>query len=369
LGTPGFMSPEQAVGNRAQIDAQTDIWAVGATLFTLISGEPVHAGTSAAELLVAAANYPARSLATVTSGISRRLVEVVDRAVAFHKADRWPNARSMQLALRGATLGPISGQVSRRSIPDEEPTFGEIEELDASELVEMKASASWHGVDRAALDNNDERTLMENDERTLMVDTDAPLPKGAMPSSITRPHPSAQPPKGGPTSPRVRHAADNDGPTLAVSSPTTDPSELSPRTEPPQTPQMMQRSSVGGTPAGPGRVLAPDGSGTLIMESSAALAEPAPTTAPKPFGQPPSQAAQIVPPMPQYGVSDPRVVVADGPQAVRGEELMFVAGPAKRPPARGAGSPAGRVLVFVGVALVTMVVVIVTGLLVLAASD
>src|SRR5690349_20936940 len=37
LGTPGFMSPEQATGNRAKVDAATDVWAVGATLSTLLS--------------------------------------------------------------------------------------------------------------------------------------------------------------------------------------------------------------------------------------------------------------------------------------------------------------------------------------------
>ncbi|HVJ92186.1 MAG TPA: serine/threonine-protein kinase, partial [Labilithrix sp.] len=50
LGTPGFMAPEQAAGSRGLIDAQTDIWAVGATLFLLLTGDPVHAGESAAEM-------------------------------------------------------------------------------------------------------------------------------------------------------------------------------------------------------------------------------------------------------------------------------------------------------------------------------
>src|SRR5580692_5858163 len=42
LGTPAFMAPEQANAKPSEIDARTDLWAMGATLFTLLSGKPVH---------------------------------------------------------------------------------------------------------------------------------------------------------------------------------------------------------------------------------------------------------------------------------------------------------------------------------------
>ncbi len=102
LGTPDFMSPEQALGKRGQIDAQTDIWGVGATMFTLLSGETVHDADSVPMLLVAASSRPARSLSAVTGEIPRPVVELVDRALAFDKPRRWPSARAMQDALRAA---------------------------------------------------------------------------------------------------------------------------------------------------------------------------------------------------------------------------------------------------------------------------
>jgi serine/threonine-protein kinase len=146
LGTPGFMSPEQATGNRDEIDAQTDIWAAGATLFTLISGHPVHDGESAAAMLMAAANYQPRSLATVTTGLSPELVRVVDRAVAFNKAARWPNARAMQAALRNVPGRPVGRmfESGRRSIPDNvlpPANPAEIEFLAADEVEEVPASS------------------------------------------------------------------------------------------------------------------------------------------------------------------------------------------------------------------------------------
>ena len=367
LGTPGFMSPEQAVGNRPQIDAQTDIWAVGATLFTLISGEPVHDGQSAAEMLVAAANFPPRSLATVTNGLNPRLVQLVDKAVAFEKAARWPNARAMQAALRAVSGKQAAGQMPRRSIPDDDgPTeyedAMEIEELDTSLLEDAKGS--WSSVQRQG----------DADESTMIAH--AHVPADAIPSTITRP--------AAPAAGRRAHPADEDGPTMAVPQSTTDPSELRPLTDPPPTPHMSHA---------PGMVDPQNDGGTLIMESPAHVdggpAYPQLQGGQHHHGQQhgdaygqyggqhhaglagqrqPSDAfagAQA-----QYGgppSGDPRSGGQGDPRGTR-DELMFVAGPATRavrPPAQGSN----KILVFVAVAIVTMLVVIVTGLLILAASD
>jgi serine/threonine-protein kinase len=112
LGTPGFMAPEQAVGNRPLIDARTDIWAVGATLFMLLTGESVHVGESAAEQLVAAANFAVRSITTLEPGLPTKLANAIDRALEFDRDHRWPDARAMQEALRSipgkqGASGPI----------------------------------------------------------------------------------------------------------------------------------------------------------------------------------------------------------------------------------------------------------------------
>src|SRR5262249_28072444 len=42
LGTPAFMPPEQAVGQSREVDARTDLWSAGATIFSLLSGQLVH---------------------------------------------------------------------------------------------------------------------------------------------------------------------------------------------------------------------------------------------------------------------------------------------------------------------------------------
>lgn len=100
LGTPEYMPPEQAMGSRGQVDAQSDIWAVGATLFTLASGAQVHDYESIAQLLLAAASKPARSLAAVAPETPTPLVALVDTALAFEKRDRFKSAAAMLEALR-----------------------------------------------------------------------------------------------------------------------------------------------------------------------------------------------------------------------------------------------------------------------------
>jgi serine/threonine-protein kinase len=116
LGTPAYMAPEQALAQSSLIDGLTDVWAVGATMFAMLSGQTVHVGENAQQLMVAAATKPSRSLAAVAPGVSPRVVAIVDRAVAFDKAQRWPGAAQMRDAVRDAFLAEFSINVSPGSL-------------------------------------------------------------------------------------------------------------------------------------------------------------------------------------------------------------------------------------------------------------
>ncbi len=102
IGTPAFMSPEQALGKVKEIDVLSDVYAVGAVMFTLLSGRFVHEGESANELLIMAATRRACSLADVVSDVPKPIIDVVDRALVFEKALRWPSAAAMRDALAQA---------------------------------------------------------------------------------------------------------------------------------------------------------------------------------------------------------------------------------------------------------------------------
>jgi eukaryotic-like serine/threonine-protein kinase len=100
LGTPAFMPPEQARGRLEQLDGRTDLWALGATMFFLLTGRDVHQAETVAEELLAAMTKPAPSLGEVAPHLPEPLIELVDRALAFERTERWPDAREMQAAVR-----------------------------------------------------------------------------------------------------------------------------------------------------------------------------------------------------------------------------------------------------------------------------
>ncbi len=102
LGTPTFMAPEQALGQSSDIDARTDVWAVGATLFTLLSGQFVHDADTTQKILVLAATVPARSLAVAEPTVPKPVILAVDRALSFERDGRFPSADAMREALAQA---------------------------------------------------------------------------------------------------------------------------------------------------------------------------------------------------------------------------------------------------------------------------
>jgi hypothetical protein len=102
MGSPAFMSPEQARGRWDLVDAQSDVWSVGATMFTLMTGEDVHTRGTVPELLAAIFTEPARSLAAMLPDAHPALVDVVDRALKLRLAEPRADAPAKQVAVRAA---------------------------------------------------------------------------------------------------------------------------------------------------------------------------------------------------------------------------------------------------------------------------
>ncbi|HVU02291.1 MAG TPA: protein kinase [Polyangiaceae bacterium] len=100
MGTPAFMAPEQARGRWNEVDARTDLWAVGATMFTLLSGHYVHEAGTVNESIALAVTQRARSVATVAPDLAAPVVQFVDKALTYESDGRFPNAQAMQDELR-----------------------------------------------------------------------------------------------------------------------------------------------------------------------------------------------------------------------------------------------------------------------------
>jgi serine/threonine-protein kinase len=133
IGTPAFMPPEQALGRRGEVDARSDVWGLGATLFTALSGKYVHDAASLHDQLVASATHRARPLREVAPHVPPVVARVIDRALELKMADRWAGAREMQTALRAAravmptleTEGPVpsSDRTLALGVPASDPTL------------------------------------------------------------------------------------------------------------------------------------------------------------------------------------------------------------------------------------------------------
>lgn len=116
LGTPAFMPPEQARGLWEQLDASSDLWAVGAVLFRALAGRNLHSGRTPAEVLLSAMTQSGPTLSSVVSDVDLGLAAIVDRALSYEKADRWASAGELR-----ATIAEAYERLSAVPISQAEP--------------------------------------------------------------------------------------------------------------------------------------------------------------------------------------------------------------------------------------------------------
>ncbi|MCP4602435.1 MAG: serine/threonine protein kinase [Proteobacteria bacterium] len=97
LGTPHYMSPEQARGK--PIDARIDVWAVGVMMYEMLSGQLPYTGKSYNEILGEILLESAPSLGEVAPDLNRDLVAIVEKAMAKDRDQRYASAADMIRAL------------------------------------------------------------------------------------------------------------------------------------------------------------------------------------------------------------------------------------------------------------------------------
>jgi serine/threonine-protein kinase len=117
LGTLSYMAPEQATGKPKDVDVQTDLWAVGATMFTLLSGRLVREDGDVPTLL-RQVGAEVVSLATVAPALPRELTDLVDFALQLDKTVRWPSAKAMRRAVR-LVHATLMGRSRTRGVDDD----------------------------------------------------------------------------------------------------------------------------------------------------------------------------------------------------------------------------------------------------------
>jgi tRNA A-37 threonylcarbamoyl transferase component Bud32 len=95
LGTPAYMSPEQAEGRLDLLDARTDVYGLGAVLYSVLTGQAPFAGVDTTSVLRRVVHEPPAPPRSVVAGVPRALDAVCLKALAKRPAERYASAREL----------------------------------------------------------------------------------------------------------------------------------------------------------------------------------------------------------------------------------------------------------------------------------
>ena len=125
IGTPAYMSPEQATGEQS-IDHRSDLYALGCVCYEMLAGEPPFGGATAQVILARVLTEQPRPLRSIRPGVPPVIEQIVSTAIARAPADRYPTVSDFSRELEAAAAQiatPGSGtvvppfQARRRRVP------------------------------------------------------------------------------------------------------------------------------------------------------------------------------------------------------------------------------------------------------------
>jgi Tol biopolymer transport system component/tRNA A-37 threonylcarbamoyl transferase component Bud32 len=116
LGTPHYMSPEQAMGER-EITARADVYALGCVLYEMLVGEPPFNGPTAQAIVARVMTEEPRSLTTQRRTVPHHVDAAVTRALSKLPADRFATAANFADALTNPALTSVQGAVALPLVP------------------------------------------------------------------------------------------------------------------------------------------------------------------------------------------------------------------------------------------------------------
>ena len=105
VGTPEYMSPEQAAGERV-LDARSDVYSLACVLYELLAGEPPHVGASPRMVIAKRFAEPVPRVRRLRPTVPVGLEEALVRALALEPADRFPSAAAFAESLTAEASGP-----------------------------------------------------------------------------------------------------------------------------------------------------------------------------------------------------------------------------------------------------------------------
>jgi serine/threonine-protein kinase len=113
IGTPAYMSPEQAAGE-ADLDERTDIYSLATVLFEMLAGRPPFKGKTSSETIAKQVTEPAPSIAAARNDVPPRIAGALAKALAKNPKDRFASAADFGKELEASQLPPVSSKSSSR---------------------------------------------------------------------------------------------------------------------------------------------------------------------------------------------------------------------------------------------------------------
>src|SRR3954471_11461953 len=111
VGTPAYMSPEQALGER-ELDGRSDVYSLGIVGYHMLIGEAPFKASSAAAMLVKHVSEIPPRVNSKRPDVPPYLAQAIDRAMSKRPEDRWSNASEFRDALAGAIVAPLGQSAS-----------------------------------------------------------------------------------------------------------------------------------------------------------------------------------------------------------------------------------------------------------------
>jgi WD40 repeat protein len=146
MGTPGYLSPEQARGQEA--DARSDIFALGAILYEALSGKRAFAGATAADTISAILHEDPPPVRTGSGPLPGPVERVVRRCLAKQPEDRFHSAHDLALALEAALERPLAAaaELEEGEARSPYPGLTAFTEADAGRFFgrEAEVAALWN---------------------------------------------------------------------------------------------------------------------------------------------------------------------------------------------------------------------------------
>jgi tetratricopeptide (TPR) repeat protein/predicted Ser/Thr protein kinase len=109
VGTPGYMSPEQAEGQA--VDARTDVFSLGIVLYEMLTGQTPFRSTSVAGVLYEIVHRAPEPAARLRPGLGREVTDLLDTMLAKDRAERFADGEELLRALSGS---PVASRAARR---------------------------------------------------------------------------------------------------------------------------------------------------------------------------------------------------------------------------------------------------------------